>query len=229
MIYVLHGQDTAASYQRLLAITSSSASEVIKLSSNNTQEDLYSEIFTKDMFADNKTIVCENYFKDKKIKADLLGKIPADCPLIFWEQSQLPVATLVKIKKTANIEHFKLKSRVYAFCDALSPSVARSLNIMNQLADFETQNLLWIFTERILLLLFAKMGIDKNLAGKFMNRAIEDWQWQIIVRQAKVFNTASLNSLFGGAIKIDQMIKTGKTNMQAKTLISLLLLKYSVN
>ncbi|MBI2327458.1 hypothetical protein HYU92_04005 [Candidatus Curtissbacteria bacterium] len=226
MLYVLHGEDTNSAYQRLTQILAGfPRHQKIKLTEKNSEEDFYLSVFSQDLISAEKIIICENLISGKKIKTDVFAKITSDQTVIFWEHSQVPASLLVKLKKYASIENFKPQPQIFRFLDSLSNDAKKALEQLSFLGSKET-NLIYHLTSRILLLILAKLSFNLEISRKVSGKNIADWQWEKYRLQAQRFNLKTLINLYNGALKIDSLIKTGATNLNGQTLISVLLLKY---
>lgn len=227
MIYILHGDDISASYQRLRSIISSYASiQKIRFGNEHTREDLFMAIFADDIFDKKKILICENYLSKKKVDLKILKNSPSDKLIIFWENHTLPSTILEPFGKYARIEHYKPKAQLFWFLDSIGSNLPKSLSILKKISSESEGRIMWYFINRLAELILAKLGAKPQQAEKINDKRIDDWQWQIIVKQAKQFDIEKLKRLFGGALRIDFNIKSGKTSFDHKTLISALLLKY---
>lgn len=225
MIYVLHGDDTLASYQRLTEILATYHSfPKVRLTNQNSSEEFYMALFSTDLFDPKKIVICENLLATA-LKGGNLRKAPEEKQIIFWEHSQLTTAVVNQVKNLAKIELFKPKPEIFWFLDSINPDPTKSLVLLAKL-KLEEQALVWHMNNRVLLLILAKLGGTVGLAAKITQRKIDDWQWRIILTQAKLFSLVQLRMLYNGILKLDFMIKRGQTSLNPKTLISVLLLKY---
>lgn len=229
MIYLLHGPNTTAAYARLQELESTIAvDKQIKLGKEHTYDDLYQAIFSTSLLDDKQLVVAQNFIKDKKIdfkKGVFDQEIPGKT-VIFYEQGLLTPATTSKLPKHFSVELFKNESFIYYFLDSISPSLRPSLKNLQQFHSSEEPLLLWQLANRFLLLAIAKSGLSVQAASSLSGRPVAPWQWQKIRNQAMRFDLASLKSIYGGLLKIDYMVKTGKTGLPTKTLVSYLFLKY---
>lgn len=225
MIIVLHGEDTAASYERLLALQAQfKDSQKIWLEKKAGEQELKEAIFSIDLISSKKLVVAENYLTTaKKIPAKILESIPKDLVCIFWEKRPLTPAKISALKNLARVELFKPKTQLFTFLDNLVPNAKSPLIILAKLKD---ENLLWQLENRFLLLVLSKLNTRVDSAVNITKRNIYDWQWAKIKYQAAKFNLETLMALFSASLKIDLMIKSGKTNLPQNTLISMMLLKY---
>lgn len=227
MIYILHGEDTAASYQRLRTLLASYPdNQKIRVTKDNTSEDFHLAAFAKDLFADRKIIICENILSEKKINLNILGRLPKEKIVFFWEHQKLPKPILDKFQNIAKIENFKQKSEIYWFLDSLGLNLQKSLALLHKLQLEDNGKFIPLLTMRLLQLLLVKHQIPLETAKKIIGGHLEDWQWQKVLTQSKLFELNTLLLLYNGVLKIDLMIKTGKTSVDPKTLTSFLLLKY---
>lgn len=227
MIFVLHGDDLNASYSRLKSILLKYPKhQKIRLADKNTKEDLINALFTKDIFATEKILVCENFLIEKKITKDIARKIPPDVNVIFWEQKQITAESLSIVKQYAQIEVFKPQPQIFWFLDSISPSSQKTLLALAKVENPDGINLIYHLANRVLLLILAKLETPIALAQKIIDRPVADWQWARFQNQARLFNLPTLQKIYSGTLKIDSMIKNGTTNLDPSTLISVLFIKY---
>lgn len=230
MIHVIHGKDNNASYLRLKSLISAfPQDERVKLSQQNTLEDLYQAVLTESLVDDKKLIVCENFLTSKKIKPDdkLFLQIPQTKTAIFWEADNLSPDILKKLPKSATIEFFKPEPKSFWFLDSLLPNSKISLTKLNSLDQKEKNyGLLSSLASRVLLLTLAKSNLDLKTASGICGYNLQSWQWEKIKRQSQEFSLENLKAFFTGILKADMLIKTGTTNLDEESLASLLLIKY---
>ena len=229
MIYIFHGADAKASYERLRSIESKFKSgEKLKLSKEHSYDDLIQGAFSTSALTDTRLVVIQNFIKDKKedFKNETWQKDVDEKTLIFYETSQITPAAISKLPKHFLIEVFKEEPKIFWFLDSISPDKSQTLKALFNLVSAEDGLLIWNLTYRFLLLTLAKTNTDVALAGNITGRQLAPWQWQKIKNQAQFFNLDSLKNIFRGLLKIDYLLKTGKTELPPRTLISFLLLKY---
>lgn len=230
MIHVIHGKNINLSYNRLKSqINSTPKEERVKLSAENSLEDLYQAVLTENLIDDKKLIVCENFLTSKKIKPDdnLFLQIPQTKTVIFWEADNLSLDILKKLPKSATIELFKPEPKSFWFLDSLIPNSKISLANLGSLDQKEKKyGLLSSLASRVLLLTLAKTNLDLKTSSSICGYNLQSWQWEKIKRQSQGFSLENLKAFFNGILKADMMIKTGTTNLEEESLASLLLIKY---
>lgn len=226
MIIILHGEDTLASYERLNQIKNSfPGSKTVFLGPGTSQEEFYKHLLTDSLFKEEKLIVFENYFSSqKKFATKILEDIPKDKGVIFYERSQLAPSKVSKIAKMAKIENFKPHSLLFTFLDSLSPKSKTAQILLWRLTD--EKGILWHLQNRLFLLILALLGLSFSQVEKISGRKLADWQWTRIKNQAARFGLPDLLSFFSAALKVDQMVKKGQTDLNENALTSFLLLKY---
>ena len=227
MIFVIHGDDSKSVYlhlQNLLNTYSNLKRQA--LDKNNNRQDLFSIVSTPDLFNQKKVIVCENFLSLNKISPSEIEKIKDECILIFWETVVLKDKILTKINQFAKIHLFKKQSHIFQFLDTFSPNAPNTIKALSKLPPDELKGILWQLSNRLLLLIIAHLNLNLETASKIMAKTIYDWQWSRIVSQSKKFNLHTLLLLNSGILKIDSIIKSGKTALDEKSLVLMLLLKY---
>jgi hypothetical protein len=243
MIYLLHGEEKTSAYARLGQIAKTYPnSKRITFSKENTRDDLYMAIFNTSIVEEESILVVQNFLKDKKINAkdEIFKNTPKDKVLIFWEQSQITPAQVKAIATTAQIEVFKPEPVIFRFLDSLAPDSKAPLFMLQNLQPPDpggagaasgskisyNYSIMWHLSTRILLMILAKMGASAVAAGKISGRQLVPWQWDKIKMQSRPFKLDNLRNFLAGTLKVDLLIKTGKTDLDEPTLTSLLILKY---
>ena len=228
MIHIIFGDDINASYAYLSTILKGKADDIkVWLGDINTLEQFKEALYSEDFFKSPKLIICENWLKNNKISSKDIKNIPSNKNVVFWERGNIATSRLVPFRSIAQIREFKLKDPIYQLLDNISPNTKRTLQLLYLATQKESINfLLWNLQNRIYKLILAKISFQKNAASEILNKKIADWQWQKIQEQAALFNLNTLKLLFSGLIKIDYLIKSGATNLNESTLISMLFVKY---
>lgn len=226
MIIILHGEDTTASRARLRQIQNSAkGAQTIFLGAGTTQEEFYKHLLTNSFFEEEKLIVFEDYILgQKKFSTKILEDIPKNKIVIFYERAQLAPSKIAKVAKIAKIENFKPQGTLFPFLDSLYPKSKTAQILLWQLKD--QRGILWHLQNRLFLMILAARGLTLGKAQQISGRKLADWQWARIKNQAAKFSLVSLLGLFSAALKVDQMIKKGQTDLDENALTSFLLLKY---
>lgn len=227
MIYVLHGDNTEASHERLTKIISSEPSyQKIRLESA-AKEELLNHLTSTDLFASKKAIIVDNFISKSKLKPQELASFPAENILILWEGKELTKLQLAAFAKLARVETFKLPATLFYFLDSLATSQRLAIHYLNKIEMKDRTMLVWHILNRLTLLILAKLGLNTVEASKILGKNVPDWQWTKIKTQANGLELNSLKQIFLATLKLDYLTKTGKTSIPQKTLISLLLIKYT--
>lgn len=227
MIVVLHGENLDSSYKRLSEILDENKDhEKVRLDAKSPQEDFAQQIHTKSLLETPKLIIIEGFLAaQRKPKYEIFENIPKEVKIVFFEKTSLTPAKVTKLTKFAKLEHFKLESKIFYFLDSIRPKNQRLIKDLFSLGD-DQSGLLWQIENRLLLMILAKLNTSMDSASKITKRHIFDWQWRKIRDQASNFETDTLISLFKSSIKIDFLIKSGQTNQNERSLVSIMLLKY---
>lgn len=226
MISVLHGDDTESSYARLSALLDVQKDTVkVRLGAKATQDEILQALQTEDLFKTPKLIIVENFLSPfKKLPDKFFEKIPKESNLVFWESKSLSDAKVSKLQKIAKIEHFKKPTELFVFLDNIFPGSKTALPILPRLVKEE--GLIWQIQNRLLLLSLVKLQITPQVVNQITKRPLAPWQWQKLEIQSTKFDKKTLLLSFNASLKIDNLIKSGKTNLPVQTLITVFLTKY---
>lgn len=223
MITLIHGADTQSSYARLTQLQSKFPKHTkIRLDQDSTQEQIYQALFSQNLMGEEELVILQDSLRNSGKTLKIIEKQNPQKEVIFWETQELDRRTLIRLPKEIKIEHFKKTSPIYTFLDSIEPKSKRA----PALVAVQEDHLLWHLQHRVLELIIAKIGLDLAKTSGIMGRQIQDWQWQKIKDQSQKFELKTLLAFLQGALKIDFMIKTGKTKLDENTLTSILLLKY---
>ncbi|MCR4324396.1 MAG: hypothetical protein NUV69_01780 [Candidatus Curtissbacteria bacterium] len=226
MIFVLHGDNPQATDAGLREILSENKGAPKTYISAKDQLDLHQHLFGVDLIDHQKVVIVEDFISSaKKFPKDFFENIPQSTQAIFIERKKLTPAKLSKLPRNAQIIESKRESVIFEFLDSLSPGNKRPLSLIKKLGEDE-KSLFWNLQSRLLLMTLAKIKVTSSDATSITKRPIFDWQWQKIQRQADSFSLKSLLSFYSASLKVDFMIKNGRTDLDQGTLISVLLLKY---
>ena len=224
MITILHGNDIEASYKKLSELIGTYKNHrLVQFDQHSKKDEIHSAIFGQSLLDEEKLVVLKNLLlKDKDI-IKILENSP-EPPIICWESSELPQSYVAKLSTFAKVENFKLPSNLFYFLDSIYPGSKKALIEITKLKDEE--NLLWNIQNRFMLLNLAKIKLDLGTVSKISKRNLAPWQWDKLKSQANQFSQTSLNTIFNASLKIDYLIKSGKTNLPQNALIKIMLLKY---
>ena len=232
MIYILHGDDSKSSYAKFnLLIKNFSNRRKINLTGKEaTKDQLLNVLSGQNLFREKELIIGQNLIKNKIAAFEDFKLASSDTEVILWEDSELTNTQISKFKTSAKIEIFKLPTRLYLFLDSIVPGSKSPFSHLHELKDEGQENLCWQLSNRFFQLILAKKGTEYSSAVELISKTgkskLQDWQWQKIKNQAYQFDIETLKALFSGILKIDYMLKNGSTNLEASTLVSMLLLKY---
>lgn len=217
MIYLLHGNDYESSYRRLNQIASKYTEHKTIHLDKSTPKEVITQTLNEESFFPQKEII---------ILEDLLPTIPknwGDKDIIIWEKREVPASETKKLPASTKVELHNLKTRLFEFLDAIFPG---SKNVQRLISEQEEKSLLWHLQNRLFLLLLVKADFGADEISNLSLRNLASWQWQKLQAQARRFSISNLLEFYGGALKADYLIKTGRTSLSATTLASVLLLKY---
>ena len=104
MIFVLHGNDIDASYERLSKILLGYLNfQKIRLTQKESSDAFYLAVFSDDLTGAQKIVICENYLSGKKVDRKILMAIPKKTELIFWEDQQIDSVLIKKLPQHTRV------------------------------------------------------------------------------------------------------------------------------
>lgn len=221
MIYILHGENIADSYDHLQTLAKNySHDQIIWLTKEKNKQDLTDSISSKSLFWENQFIICEDFLSHKKITIKDIQNLPKNSNIIFWEKKKLKISK--EAQKLSVYEH-KLPSALFQFLDSISPQYQ---NWLPRLTKIDNPNLRWHILYRFLLMVIAKNDLSLAEASAFLKKPIAIWQWQKVKIQTQKFTKSSLYKIYSSLLKLDYMKKQGLANFDDSTLITLLFLRH---
>lgn len=227
MIYILHGNNVDAAYKGLEAIIDSHKDWERFYAADSITLNL--QLYTDDLMSAKKIIIIENFTSIKNLKVENYTRIPQDKMLIMWEKKELSAHQVSKLSKFAKVENFKLPSTLFHFLDSIAKNPQTSITFLNKLQIENTSALTWHLANRFYLLCLAKLNLDEKHAAKIIGRNIAEWQWQKLKDQSASFSLTKLKQLLSASLKIETLIKTGKTDLPETTMVSFMLAKHLAN
>lgn len=225
MILILHGHNQQAANDYIAGKIAALKQQPQRLENPNPN-DLYLAIFSEKLLESQNLIICQNFFKNNKTIPPFLKDIPKEKTIIFWEQYQLSPAVESKLKKWAQVTNFKPEPKIFKFLDSISSNPHTIIKQMNSLDQDDDKGLLWHLQNRFLQLILYLKGIDMELAQQISGHKILPFQWEKIKYQSKNLGASTLHNLYSATLKVEHLIKSGKTDLPVRTLLSLLFLKY---
>lgn len=229
MIYILHGDDLDASYQKLAKLQTQYQDYEKTYLSQTDEESLYLNLFSKGLFESKKILICENLLSAKnikKLKPEIFKDITPGTIVIIWEKQEISQTILNKFKDLAQIEKFKLPTNLFNFLDSLSQEAKRPIYYLKKLEQEKVTAISWHLENRLLLLILSKLSFSQKEVSIVSGRNLASWQWEKIKQQSASLSIDTLKKMFTSTLRIETLVKSGKTQMPQSTLLSLMLLKY---
>lgn len=229
MIYILHGDNIDASYQKLIKLQSLYKDYEKTYIASSDEESLYLNLFSKNLFESKKILICENLLlskKIKKLKPEIFKDLAPGIIVIIWEKQEIAPATLNKFKNIAQIEKYKLPTNLFNFLDSISQDAKKPIYYLKELEQERIAAISWHLANRLLLLILTKLNFTEKEVSLVSGRNLASWQWEKIKQQSVNLSVDTLKKMFTATLRIETLIKSGKTQIDQNTLLSLMLLKY---
>ncbi len=209
-IYVLHGEDSLKSYERLIKFTDTAKArgwEVTYIDSDSKLS-LGEILSTPNLFGDERFFVLKDIklLKDKDFKwlsenSDNIGG-----NLVIYSDTPIGKTFLNKLPKAQKIEEFRLPQKLFNFLDSLYPgNSSQAITLFNEISGTQPVE----FTFALLAKLFRDMYWA--LVGEL---PYPSWRAGKIKRQALLFGQERLKGIIGQLADIDIKAKTGQANLK---------------
>jgi len=208
MIYIIHGDDTVSSSNKLATeLTGKKNIIVLNAEKTNTQS-LEQAFASQDLFAVEKCIVIEKFLKFKKAEMDALVALvhqkEKGTTVYLWHNTELSKIALAKFKQ-AQVFSYILPKLFFAFLDNLTPKMLqKELDTLAQMDTVEDAQIFYATVKRVRLMLYLKMGIQNEEISK-----MNSWQLSKIQAQSNQWSVSSLQRMYEYLITIEIRMKSG--------------------
>lgn len=221
-MYILHGENNLASSKRLVEVTEqqiNSGNKVISLDANNLKlEILRQELEPADLFG-NTSFVCltgllSGTKKKSQEKIIQFLKTQNYQNLLLYETKSIHASTLKQFKG-AIVENFKVEVDIFRFLEKIDPNQKENLLLSFQdllVKKTEPEFIFAMLVRQIRQLIIAKTNPAQLKAPPFAINKLK--------QQSSAFTLDKLLDIHAGLYHIDLSIKTGKTQIDLKTLLS---------
>ncbi len=226
-MYILHGENNLGSSQKLQELIDGQRKigcTVISLDANNLKvENLRQELEPTDLFGNSNFVILNNLLSGTKKKSQekiiQFLKSKNHQNILLYETKSIHPST-IKQFKGAIVENFKIEADIFRFLDKFTPNQKENLIISFQdllQKKAEPEFIFAMLVRQIRQLIIAKTNPSHLKAPPFAINKLK--------QQASAFNLDQLLDKHAKLYKIDLSIKTGKTQLDLKTLLSNFLLQ----
>ncbi len=228
MLILVHGEDIQNSYLELQNVIGKYQDFTKQRLSAESSQLAYQALFTTNMFETKKVTIGEDLISNKLINPNDLNKLSAGDIVILWEKKELPPSTLNLLPKETVIKLFKPNPILFKFLDSIGTGSNNQQTLLGKLGDSKV-SLTWQIENRLFLLILIKLGYSAKKISDISKKPLQNWQMEKLQYQARALNLATLKRLFSSTLKIETIIKSGQTNQDEKSLISLMLFRHFSN
>lgn len=220
-MYILHGENNLASSQRLVEICDQQKSlgnKIINLDASNLKlETLRQELEPTDLFGNRNFICLSGLLSGSKKKSQekiiQFLKVENLQNTLLYETKAIHPSTLKQFKG-AIVENFKIEVDIFKFLDKINPNQKESLvaSFQELLAkNTEPEFIFAMVLRQIRQLIIAKTNPVQLKAPPFAINKLK--------QQTSFFSLDQLLDIHEELYYIDLSIKTGKTQLDLKTLL----------
>ncbi len=222
MIYILHGDDTAASRKFLSILVENKKTQNLdgKSLTISTLEDA---IISESLFGDEKVVVVENLLSKNTKKKDFikfLNESSSQQLLVLWEDKKLLKTTFATLKNTT-AKDFLLPSNYFQFLDNFTPTNKKGTFALYHelLKTYAAEQLFFSLTKRVRQLVVLSSG---SLTDDLLK--MSPWQMNNLQRQLRMWKRESLVNIYNALKKTELKLKTGKLSVSLSKHLDILIL-----
>ncbi len=208
MLYLLHGDDTAASRKYLIELAE--GKNVTTLDGKSLKiADFEEATVSGSLFAGEKAVIVEGLLSKNARKKEFITFLNENEPktlVILWEDKKLPKPTYSNLKK-ANVRDFFLPSYYFQFLDNFSPNNKKNTFDLYQklLKNYAPEQLFFSLLKRVRVLVIISSGSTTAEISK-----MSPWQMNNLQKQLRTWNRQNLVSIYEKLKKTEIRLKTGK-------------------
>lgn len=226
MIYLLHGDDTAASRKAYGELKKSYPDAITFDGETVTLTDLTQELSGGGLFSEERHVFLEQVLTKKKSPSEkeafinLINASGKESTIVLWEAKEIDKKILSSFSSTQN-RLFKLPQTLFALLDGIKPhNSTQLLDLFHKTTEATEEELVFFMLVRQVRLLLALH--DKEALIEETKR-IAPWQRGKLQKQASFFSKEELISFHQKLFEIEKCMKTGSLSMSLSSTIDFFL------
>jgi DNA polymerase III delta subunit len=208
-IFVLHGEDTTKSYERLAKFVDAAHSRSWEVKYiNPAEEDLGEALSGASLFGSERFFVLRDFKKLGKKQLTWINKKIGSLEgnLIIYHPDTLTPTMLKSLPKEAKVEEFKLPKLLWNFLDTLEPGKSKKiLTEFHKIIEKEPVEL--VFS------LIAKQFRDVFWVKTGEGKALPDWKRSRLKTQSSKFTVKDLRDIISELAEIDIAVKSSNADL----------------
>ncbi|MBI4084790.1 MAG: hypothetical protein HY431_02690 [Candidatus Levybacteria bacterium] len=225
MLTLIHGDDTASSRNAFLKAKEKAQNQVSFSGDQVNLTDLAQALQGNGLFAEIKAVYIEDLFSKKKGEelmaiTSYLTDQGKQHDIFLWEKKILTPPVLKQLKNAA-VEVYKLPQELFRFLDAIKPKNTDTISLFHSALETTDSEMLFFMLIRQFRLLLALKETEAPIDEV---QKLAPWQKSKLKRQARLFSSNELISVYNRLSKIDRETKTGAATTPLTTTIDFLLL-----
>ena len=220
-IYLIHGEYSAKSYEKLDEYISKAKEKNWKIVNINEKAgySIQESLSSTDLFDTKKVYVLDNLSKLQKKEIDWINK---NCEvlngiLILYSNTKLNTTLINKFKNIGKKEEFSLPQNIFSFLESFYPGNSKiSINLLHKIIVKEKIEFIFFFLSKHIRDLFWVKTSPSNIP-------YPSWRVEKLERQASKFSLKQLEDVIDSLSDIDIKSKTSNSNLN--DLLDLLILR----
>lgn len=227
MLYVIHGEDSVSSRNKLQELADIKA-QIIRIDgSKASSQDFLNSLKSQDLFIEKRVIIVEglkNLTTQTDIFLDTLNSLnnSKDTDVIFWDEKSIDARFIKKIKEP-KIFLFELPKYFFVFLDGIIPGKSKQaheylVKLSSQMTD---EQIFYALVKRVRVLIQLKNGHKEEFSD---TKNMLDWQASKLHKQAGLWDNKKLINLYNKLFELEKGMKTSALTLPLIKHIDILLL-----
>jgi DNA polymerase III delta subunit len=208
-VLIIHGENTALSYDKYLSLKDFARKKNWQVISLNENSDIRQKFSSNSLFEQKQFFILENIKKFKGNDLDWFSKnyLKLSGNILIYERSVIGKNILRKFDKKVKVKEFVIPKTIYKFLESFCPgSSGRSIILLHDLIKNEPVEFIFVLLSRHLKDLYWVKKDPKGLP-------YEPWKVKKLEIQSERFSSLKLKRIIKKMARIDIDVKTSKTDL----------------
>lgn len=211
MITIIHGTDKAATRNQLQDLKKAYKEIITHDGAHLDLTFLTQSLESKNMFAEERLVVIENFFAGKAKRDHILNYLlesDLSFDLVFWEDKESQSRDITFLATKARIIKLNINPVIFKFLDSLIPGNQKeSLDLLNKtLESVESEIVLFMLIKQIRYLLLA---LSKSVDYPSDFKRLMSWQSFKLTKTASLFKLETIRVFYQRILDSDYKHKIG--------------------
>lgn len=208
-IYLIHGDNSLVSYQRLQEYQEKAKSKNWDVTIVENPDINITDIFrSNNLFESNRLVIIKKYPLVTDLALEYLNKSNENLEIVIYHDKQIPITFIKKLKNVKKNEEFKLSKFLWKFIESFYPG-----NVKNCLFYFH-QTLISEPVELIFSILVGQIKDIYLFLDNNNNLQYQPWRLNNLKKQSEKYTMKKITDMINEMSEIDIKVKTSTSNLK---------------